>query len=130
MLDAAGGGGSGRFLGPSRGSSKSDVNNVIDIGSGLGYLGEELTRRGLKVLGVEGSEGHTARAEKRKDARDSSHIRSMVPVYQYLCGISQNASHILSNINRRLLQKWSEIYLLGINSNVAISHQYSKHGQL
>jgi len=51
--------------------SKSDMNNVIDIGSGLGYLGEELTRRGLKVLGVEGSEGHTARAEKRKDARDS-----------------------------------------------------------
>jgi len=47
------------------------VKNVVDVGSGLGYLGEELSRRGLEVLGVEGSEGHSERAEKRKTTGDS-----------------------------------------------------------
>jgi len=50
---------------------ESDIKNILDIGSGLGYLGEELTRKGFKVLGVEGSEGHSERAEKRKDGNKS-----------------------------------------------------------
>jgi len=50
---------------------QSDIKNILDIGSGLGYLGEELTRKGLNVLGVEGSEGHSERAEKRKDINKS-----------------------------------------------------------
>lgn len=52
-------------------SLQSDTKNILDIGSGLGYLGEELTRKGFKVLGVEGSEGHSERAEKRKDTNES-----------------------------------------------------------
>ena len=39
---------------------------VVDIGSGLGYLGEELTRRGYKVVGVETSGDHIARADTRR----------------------------------------------------------------
>ena len=38
---------------------------ICDIGSGLGYLGEELTRRGFRVVGVETSEAHIARADTR-----------------------------------------------------------------
>jgi len=48
-----------------------DMTNIVDVGSGLGYLGEELTRRGFEVLGVEGSEGHSERAEKRKNLGNS-----------------------------------------------------------
>eukprot|EP00092_Neocalanus_flemingeri_P008373 GFUD01009029.1.p1 GENE.GFUD01009029.1~~GFUD01009029.1.p1 ORF type:complete len:448 (-),score=110.48 GFUD01009029.1:124-1467(-) len=49
----------------------SDVTNIVDIGSGLGYLGEELTRKGYKVIGIEGSEGHSERAENRKKQNES-----------------------------------------------------------
>lgn len=51
--------------------SNSEVENIVDVGSGLGYLGEELTRRGFKVLGIEGSEGHSERAEGRKNKNNS-----------------------------------------------------------
>jgi len=52
--------------------SASDIINIVDIGSGLGYLGEQLTRKEFKVIGIEGSEGHSERAEKRK-IRNESH---------------------------------------------------------
>jgi len=60
--------------------SQSGITNILDIGSGLGYLGEELTRKGFQVLGVEGSEGHSERAEKRKNINkshnfDTVHLR-------------------------------------------------------
>ena len=44
---------------------------IVDIGSGLGYLGEELTRRGYKVLGVEISEEHIKRADTRRQLTSS-----------------------------------------------------------
>ena len=44
----------------------SKTFTIVDIGSGLGYLGEELTRRGYKVAGVETSEAHIVRAETRR----------------------------------------------------------------
>ncbi|KAK7466607.1 hypothetical protein BaRGS_00033406 [Batillaria attramentaria] len=47
-------------------AAQADCDVVVDIGSGLGYLGQVLhTNYGLKVIGLEGSVGHTERAEKR-----------------------------------------------------------------
>ena len=40
---------------------------VVDVGSGLGYLGEELCRRGFKVIGLEASKSHVAGAGRRKE---------------------------------------------------------------
>lgn len=45
------------------------VGDVLDVGCGLGYLGEELTRRGLTVLGIEGHQGHARRANIRREKR-------------------------------------------------------------
>jgi len=53
------------------------VKSIVDIGSGLGYLGEELSRRGFKVMGVEGSEGHSERAERRKKVNDSHNFNTV-----------------------------------------------------
>ena len=39
---------------------------AVDAGAGLGYLGEQLRRAGLQVLGLEGSPAHSARAEHRR----------------------------------------------------------------
>ena len=41
------------------------VSHAVDVGCGLGYLGEELRRRGFKGVGVEGCEGHVERGERR-----------------------------------------------------------------
>ena len=46
-------------------SSTSDIK-IVDIGAGLGYLGEQLSRRGFSVIGVETSRGHVERAETRR----------------------------------------------------------------
>ena len=46
-------------------SSTSDIK-IVDIGAGLGYLGEQLSRRGFSVIGVETSRGHVERAENRR----------------------------------------------------------------
>ena len=64
------------------------VGRVVDIGCGLGYLGEELQRRGLQVLptffkaemkgfgvqvtGIEGSSFHRERGEQRRKGTTSS----------------------------------------------------------
>lgn len=40
---------------------------VVDVGSGLGYLGEELSRRGFTLLGLEASRSHVSGAERRRN---------------------------------------------------------------
>ena len=50
-------------------SLESKINRsqtVVDVGAGLGYLGEELSRRGFKVIALEASKSHVAGAERRK----------------------------------------------------------------
>ncbi|XP_076438925.1 uncharacterized protein LOC143277871 [Babylonia areolata] len=45
---------------------ESGCNVVVDVGSGLGYLGQVLHKSyGLSVIGLESSEGHSDGAEKR-----------------------------------------------------------------
>jgi SAM-dependent methyltransferase len=68
------------------------VKSIVDIGSGLGYLGEELTRRGFKVLGVEGSEGHSESAERRKKVNDSHNFHT---VHLHI----DNSQECLDNLN-------------------------------
>ena len=40
---------------------------VVDVGSGLGYLGEELSRRGFTLVGLEASRSHVGGAERRRN---------------------------------------------------------------
>ena len=47
-------------------SSQITGEHIIDVGSGLGYLGEQLTRKGFSVTGLECSKNHISRAESRK----------------------------------------------------------------
>ena len=42
------------------------MTKVVDVGCGLGYLGEELTRLGLDVLGLEGNTSHSEGGERRR----------------------------------------------------------------
>ena len=62
-------------------SSELNKNNIciIDIGSGLGYLGERLTAAGFSVVGVEASADHIVRADKRS-TKSSSHTFSTIQV--------------------------------------------------
>ena len=53
------------------------VTNVVDIGSGLGYLGEELSRKGYNLIGIEGSESHTKRADRRKETHESHNFKTI-----------------------------------------------------
>ena len=47
-------------------SKISRSQTVVDVGAGLGYLGEELCRRGYRVIGLEASKSHVAGAGRRK----------------------------------------------------------------
>ncbi|XP_071098304.1 methyltransferase-like protein 25B [Haliotis cracherodii] len=52
-------------------SSKAGCDVIVDIGSGLGYLGQVLHKcYGYSVVGVEGCDGHVERAEKRSAKQD------------------------------------------------------------
>jgi len=50
---------------------QNNICDIVDIGSGLGYLGEELSRRGFSVTAIEGSVSHSERAKYRKENNDS-----------------------------------------------------------
>ena len=53
-------------------SKISRSETVVDVGAGLGYLGEELSRRGFQVIALEASRSHVAGAGRRK-ARIAGH---------------------------------------------------------
>jgi len=93
---------------------------VVDVGSGLGYLGEELCRRGFRVLGLEASLSNVAGAERRRskisghqfetrqlrvdsgqDCRDS--LRSLAPDDSCLVGL-----HCCGDLTCDLLKIFSE----------------------
>ena len=68
---------------------------VVDIGSGLGYLGEELTRRGYKVVGVETSEAHIARADTR---RHKTPAHSFPTLHLNITDSAESAESLTSSI--------------------------------
>ncbi|XP_070178717.1 uncharacterized protein [Littorina saxatilis] len=59
---------------------EAECNVVVDVGSGLGYLGQVLHKNyGLRVIGLESSAGHSEGAEKRaaKQGLSCSGVRSI-----------------------------------------------------
>ena len=68
---------------------------IVDIGSGLGYLGEELTRRGYKVVGVETSEAHIARADTR---RHKTPAHSFVTLHLNISDDAESAESLTSHL--------------------------------
>ncbi|XP_045184754.2 uncharacterized protein LOC123542814 [Mercenaria mercenaria] len=53
---------------------KRGNNGVVDVGSGLGYLGQVLhCNYGYSVLGLEGKQGHTTGADRRINKFESCH---------------------------------------------------------
>ena len=51
------------------GTKMSRDQTVVDVGSGLGYLGEELSRRGFTLVGLEVSRSHVGGAERRRGTK-------------------------------------------------------------
>jgi len=64
-----------RFLASRRSSSGPDV--VVDVGSGLGYLGRSLTQAGFRVVGLERDSGHSENARKRTSTKSEDHLHQM-----------------------------------------------------
>jgi len=117
----------------------SDIVNIIDIGSGLGYLGEELTRKGFKVIGIEGSDGHSERAEKRKNCNESHkfdtvhlQIEDSPECIQKLASLTSAQTclvglHCCGDLTPQLLKMFTQIE--GFSSLLIVSCCYHKMNQ-
>lgn len=72
-------------------SKNGEVNKVLDIGSGLGYLDERLLSEGFSVVGIEGNQKYHEsaikrfedQAGKRRINRCKSRVRAVY--YWYPC---------------------------------------------
>lgn len=49
------------------GICKDEITTLIDLGSGLGYVDEQLSKYGYKIIGLEGSEAFHIQAIKRQE---------------------------------------------------------------
>ena len=110
-----------------------DINQVIDIGSGRGYLSESLALNyRLKVIGLDSKEGNTKSAKKRnelierisKSAR-KGHISSYLPVTEIVSVCSDGERSFLDQLvqeNPGIVDVSESIGLIGLHTCGGLSH--------
>ena len=90
-------------------SNKITEEQIVDIGSGLGYLGEQLIRKGFSVTGVECSREHIARADKRKQKTNSHNFETLQ------INIDNNDSQVTVENIIASLKQTNSITLVGLH---------------
>jgi len=67
---------------------------IFDIGSGLGYIGEELTKLGYDVTGVESSCDHVSRANEKKQVASHHNFNT---VQLYIDNSAESVANLLAS---------------------------------